>query len=135
MMSTLEANTEEWQKHFTVEENRILYMDDDIVVFPDRRPRASTHLLVVPRHRAIRGVEDLAPSDFLLVQKMARLGAHFANCDTVQMGFHQWPMRSISHLHLHCLVPPFRPAWKKLAYAPPITLVRLTSVLHRLSHS
>mmetsp|Transcript_34423 Transcript_34423/g.84394 ORF Transcript_34423/g.84394 Transcript_34423/m.84394 type:complete len:115 (-) Transcript_34423:10-354(-) len=91
-----------------------IYSDDNVVVFPDREPRAQTHLLVVPR-RHIKGVEDLEGSHQQLVEQMVAVGE---SCLKQQMatgsgqdlvfGFHQFPLRSVEHLHLHCLQPPFR---------------------------
>lgn len=135
-----DADKEElWQTYFDAPPSRLLFSDDDVVAFEDRSPRAAKHILVVPRHRHIRGVEALRPTDRPLLEKMARVGSELTNCDAAGMGFHQWPTRSVAHLHLHCLCPPFLPAWQKIRYTPlfseknPIGFVSLTSVLRRLS--
>ena len=129
---------EVWATHFAVPPSNVLYTDDDVVVFPDRVPRAATHLLLVPRHRFIRGVEDLTAADVPLLLKMARLAAQHTGSPPV-MGFHQWPLRSVPYLHLHCLVPPFKPALQKWRYTEllskrsPFGFISLSSVLSRLS--
>ncbi|PXF44782.1 Bifunctional adenosine 5'-phosphosulfate phosphorylase/adenylylsulfatase HINT4 [Gracilariopsis chorda] len=125
-MSTREAKaTEVWEQYF---ENvpAILYMDDEIVAFPDRDPKASTHVLVVPRRRHIIGVEGLKPSDLPLLDAMGRVGKQLTNCLPSNMGFHQRPFRSVDHLHLHCIVPPFRSPMTKVFF---INLLRRDSNL------
>lgn len=141
MTDSTTSELEVWEQFFTVPQEKILYMDDDIVVFPDRTPRAATHILVVPRRRYIKGVENLLPTDLQLLQTMARIGAQIANCETVHLGFHRWPLRSVNHLHLHCLVPPYKPAWQKFRYSELFGkssifgFISLTSILLRLHRS
>lgn len=128
---------EVWATHFAVPPSNVLYTDDDLVVFPDHVPRAATHLLLVPRYRFIRGVEDLTAADVPLLLKMARLAAQHTASPPI-MGFHQWPLRSVHHLHLHCLVPPFKPARQKWRYTELLPncssfgFISLSSVLSRL---
>ncbi|KAF8412418.1 hypothetical protein HHK36_000382 [Tetracentron sinense] len=33
-----------------------------------------------------------------------------------RLGFHQPPLNSVNHLHLHCLALPFIPKWKHVKY-------------------
>lgn len=133
------SELEQWQKYFVVAPHKIVYQDDDVVVFPDRSPAAMTHLLVVPRHHKIKGVEELDASHVDLVQKMARIGAQLAQSTSQHMGFHQWPLRSVHHLHMHCVVPPFQTAWYKYRYTEfpdgsfQLGFIGVTSVLRRLN--
>lgn len=141
MTAKSECRDEVWKKYFDVPEDRIVFMNDELVAFHDRRPRAATHLLVVPRYRYIKGVETLQTSDKDLLQAMARVGSEIANSDTEHMGFHQWPLRSVNHLHLHCTVPPYKRAWNKFQYSSTgngsshIGYIGVTAVLQRLSSS
>ena len=57
--------------------SKIVYQDDDIVVFEDINPQAPQHVLIVPR-RHITSVSDLTPADgpvlasiFMAAQKVA----------------------------------------------------------------
>lgn len=95
-----------------------MYKDDEIVVFPDRAPRAATHILVVPRHRHIRGVENLEQEDIPLLQHMRQIGQQLSSSPACYTGFHQWPLRSVDHLHLHCIVPPFKYSIYKAMFTP-----------------
>ncbi|EFA77280.1 hypothetical protein PPL_12491 [Heterostelium album PN500] len=99
----------------------IQYQDDDVVVFSDRTPKASTHLLVIPR-RHIKSVKTLKPSDLPTVLKMKDIAQTIANRDfsgsAYRLGFHIPPFYSIPHLHLHLLVEPFTPTRKRFNYTP-----------------
>ena len=58
--------------------SKIVYQDDDVVVFEDINPQAPQHVLIIPR-RHIASVSDLTAADgtvlasiFLAAQKVAR---------------------------------------------------------------
>lgn len=130
---------EEWSKYFEVPDERVIYKDDEIVVFPDRAPRAATHLLVVPRHQYIRGVEMLQQKDIPLLQHMRRIGQQLSSSPACYTGFHQWPLRSVDHLHLHCIVPPFTRRYHKAMFTPvardgdPIGYVSFDAIIKKLN--
>jgi histidine triad (HIT) family protein len=57
--------------------SKIVYQDDDVVVFEDINPEAPQHVLIIPR-RHIASVSDLTPADgpvlasiFMAAQKVA----------------------------------------------------------------
>lgn len=137
-LSPMSTSLEEWQKHFTVSPDKILFQDEEVVAFGDRSPAASVHILIVPRHARLRGVESLTSNELPLLSRMSALGAQLTNCDSLHMGYHQAPLRSVPHLHLHCMVPPFRPRWKKMLYTelcsnPSHGFISHSSITRRLS--
>lgn len=108
-MSTQPPQKEEhWKTFFKVESERIIYKDDQIIAFHDQTPRAAMHILIVPRHAHIRGVESIQPKHHTLLTHMSRIAAELTKPATPILGFHQHPLRSVPHLHLHVLVPPFQ---------------------------
>lgn len=136
---------EPWEEHFAVAPSAVLYKDPDVVIFRDRQPRASVHLLAVPRHRRIRGVESLTPADIPLLHAMSHVAARLAGptATPVHIGFHQWPLRSVHHLHLHYVVPPFTARFQRRRFTelrgsgtpPRVGFISLASVLARLAPS
>lgn len=109
---------ETWTKYFEVPASRVLYTDEQVVAFLDRKPRAEKHVLVVPRHKYIKGVEDLDSSHRALLEHMGQVGSSLTGCQPKYMGFHQFPLRSVNHLHLHCLCEPFVSNKQKLRFTP-----------------
>lgn len=113
---------------------------------PPRSTSSLSHLLIVPRHAPLVGVESLTPSDVPLLDHMAAVGRRLAAEATrpsplpqssggtcggrgqrspsppptptgeVLLGFHRWPLRSVPHLHLHALRRPFHPRWQVARY-------------------
>uniref|UniRef100_F6QNA5 Adenosine 5'-monophosphoramidase HINT3 n=1 Tax=Monodelphis domestica TaxID=13616 RepID=F6QNA5_MONDO len=83
---------------------------EDLVCFPDIRPGAPHHYLVVPK-RHIGNCKILKKEDTSLVEKMITVGKtvlqqkNITNLSDVRMGFHWPPFCSIGHLHLHVLAP------------------------------
>mmetsp|Transcript_5596 Transcript_5596/g.9674 ORF Transcript_5596/g.9674 Transcript_5596/m.9674 type:complete len:159 (+) Transcript_5596:247-723(+) len=99
----------------------IVYEDEEIAAFVDRKPRASVHYLVIPKEHIV-GVETLTEEHGQLLGRMMRVSKEISRDSNshqpARYGFHLRPFRSVSHLHLHCLVPPFR-SWKdNLRYLP-----------------
>ncbi|EJU04776.1 hypothetical protein DACRYDRAFT_114103 [Dacryopinax primogenitus] len=97
---------------------------DDLIVFRDRAPAATEHLLAIPRHH-LASVKALGKDDIQLVrnlqaasvQAFTELGFAPENQKLVlhpSFGFHVPPFNLINHLHLHCFGLPFRPSneWK-----------------------
>ncbi|KZT57631.1 HIT-like protein [Calocera cornea HHB12733] len=90
----------------------IVHENDDLIVFKDRAPAASEHLLVIPRHH-LASVKALRKQDIFLVRNLEAAGAEaltslgFAPSDQ-RFGFHIPPFNSISHLHLHAFGLPYR---------------------------
>ncbi|XP_037796105.1 histidine triad nucleotide-binding protein 3-like [Penaeus monodon] len=92
-----------------VEPNNILHQDDEFVVFPDIRPAAPHHYLIVPRHHYI-DVKNLSADHIPMVEKMVSLSKEVltaqGGCEsTARLGFHWPPFHTVSHLHLHIIAP------------------------------
>ncbi|GMQ04914.1 hypothetical protein CsSME_00050153 [Camellia sinensis var. sinensis] len=84
-------------------------------------PRQNRHYLVVPVEH-IPTVKDLQrrTEDFSLVSHMLNVGQNLLHRDAPQskhrFGFHQPPLNSVNHLHLHCFALPYTPRWKHIKY-------------------
>lgn len=83
----------------------IVYEDDSLMAFEDRKPASLYHFLVIPK-RHIESVRSLERPDVELVQKMESVGhtllSNFGIPLSMQkMGFHIPPFNSVYHLHLH----------------------------------
>lgn len=137
---------EVWRDYFFVTPDRILFQDDEIVVVRDRTPKASEHLLVIPRFEAISGTESLRPSHIPLLAHMLNAGEHVmtlqrhessAANEELVVGFHRKPLRSVDHLHLHVLHPPFTPPKNRYKYWElplflPVAFISLASLVEKL---
>ncbi|XP_022736991.1 bifunctional adenosine 5'-phosphosulfate phosphorylase/adenylylsulfatase HINT4 [Durio zibethinus] len=102
--------------------NTLLHSDDKVVAFQDIKPSALRHYLVIPVSH-IPTVKDLQNrnEDYTLVSHMLNVGQTLLRRDAPQsiqyrFGFHQPPLNSVDHLHLHCLALPFMPRWKQVKY-------------------
>jgi len=56
---------------------KIVHQDGEVVAFEDIEPQAPVHLLVVPR-KHVATLNDLAPEDDALAEKLLRVGAKLA---------------------------------------------------------
>ncbi|XP_039689992.1 bifunctional adenosine 5'-phosphosulfate phosphorylase/adenylylsulfatase HINT4 isoform X2 [Medicago truncatula] len=95
--------------------NTILHSDDKVVAFRDINPSAFRHYLVVPVEH-IPTVKDLQrrTEDYSLVSHMLDVGKMLLVRDAphskqYRFGFHQPPLNSVNHLHLHCMALPYTP--------------------------
>ncbi|XP_063245088.1 adenosine 5'-monophosphoramidase HINT3-like isoform X2 [Bacillus rossius redtenbacheri] len=91
------------------EQSNILYQDEKYVVFPDIKPAAKHHFLIVTREH-IRDVKSLLPDQKSVLEDLVKIGKqilekHGADLRDVRFGFHWPPFHSISHLHLHVISP------------------------------
>ncbi|XP_057977133.1 bifunctional adenosine 5'-phosphosulfate phosphorylase/adenylylsulfatase HINT4 isoform X1 [Malania oleifera] len=100
----------------------LLHSDERVVAFEDINPSAFRHYLVVPVEH-ISTVHDLQrrTEDYSLVSHMLNVGQTLLRrdapqCEKYRFGFHQPPLNSVNHLHLHCLALPFTPRWKHMKY-------------------
>lgn len=111
---------------------KILYEDEDVLVFRDIRPVSAHHTLVIPK-RHIENIHHLSPeseADRALLVHMLEVGKlavkhDFPDLDVdaavassaLSLGFHRWPMLSVHHLHLHCIYPmPCARAWYRILH-------------------
>jgi histidine triad (HIT) family protein len=83
-----------------------VYQDDDLVVFPDIRPKAKVHLLITPKEH-IESFLDLKETHAKLLTKIIKVIQQLVkdkNLETayrvvVNGGIHQ----EVPHLHFHLL--------------------------------
>lgn len=85
------------------------WKDDEYVAFPDIKPAAKHHYLIVTREH-IRDVKVLTAEHKLIVEKLVEIGKKIlaekcADLSDVRFGFHYPPFTSIQHLHLHVISP------------------------------
>ncbi|KAK7081155.1 Histidine triad nucleotide-binding protein 3 [Halocaridina rubra] len=92
-----------------IEPNNIVHQDEDFVVFPDIRPAAPHHYLIVPRHHYL-DVRHLSSQHVPMIEKMVSLSKEVLTTqggspDTARLGFHMPPFITVKHLHLHIIAP------------------------------
>ena len=90
-------------------DTRILFEDDQLVVFKDINPHAPVHDLIVPR-RHIRSINDLTDQDRDIVSRMIMAGRHMArqrgiNASGYKLVYNvEWGGgQRIFHLHMHLI--------------------------------
>ncbi|KAM3687012.1 hypothetical protein ACB098_10G045200 [Castanea mollissima] len=96
----------------------LLHTDEKVIAFQDINPSAVRHYLVIPLEH-IPTVKNLErrTEDYSLVSHMLEVGQTLLRrdapqCTQYRFGFHQPPLNSVNHLHLHCLALPYMPRWK-----------------------
>ncbi|KAK4557855.1 hypothetical protein RGQ29_007564 [Quercus rubra] len=96
----------------------LLHTDEKVIAFQDIYPSAVRHYLVIPLEH-IPSVKNLErrTEDYSLVSHMLEVGQTLLRrdapqCTQYRFGFHQPPLNSVNHLHLHCLALPYVPRWK-----------------------
>ena len=78
---------------------------------------------------AAPAIPSTAPAEAATAEAAAAKAAA-ADC---LFGFHVPPWNSVPHLHMHCLRPPFTPAWERLRFLPGLgTFEEARQLLHRL---
>lgn len=92
------------------EESRIVFEDENTVVFPDIRPATQHHYLIVPKQhygnpKTLHDAEHVRLLENLVAVGKKVLGEHGADTKDVRMGFHWPPFNSVQHLHLHVISP------------------------------
>ncbi|XP_004152404.1 bifunctional adenosine 5'-phosphosulfate phosphorylase/adenylylsulfatase HINT4 isoform X2 [Cucumis sativus] len=109
------------QKAYNSTANSLLHFDERVVAFEDINPSAVRHFLVIPKEHipTVRNLQRRA-EDYSLVSHMLEVGQTLLSQDSPQLkhrfGFHQPPMNSVNHLHLHCFALPYTPRWKFAKY-------------------
>lgn len=90
-------------------EAKIVYEDEEFIAFPDIRPAAEHHYLIIPKTH-FGNPKTLEGRHLSFVQRMNDVAFKILeqkNGDTedVRIGFHWPPFNSIQHLHLHVIFP------------------------------
>ena len=94
--------------------NRVLYEDDQIIIFKDRSPVADIHLQCIPKSH-IKNKNYLTKNELNLLNHMYIAARNFIELNykdrlinnTPIFGFHKPPFYTIGHLHMHCIIPPY----------------------------
>ena len=92
----------------------VIFEDEKIVVFNDKYPMSRFHILVIPKDH-IKNVNSLSNKHLDLLNYMKKNAIEYMlkksndikESDMI-FGFHVTPFNSIEHLHLHCIVPPYK---------------------------
>lgn len=109
------------------DKNEIIFEDDKMILIKDIKPCADVHLLAIPK-RHIKNINYLEKYDISLLEHLENETKGYLDKNYneknikdlryflfiiylfllfFRMGFHVPPFYSITHLHLHCLIPPF----------------------------
>ncbi|PSN57719.1 hypothetical protein C0J52_00325 [Blattella germanica] len=91
------------------EPRNILYKDDNFIAFPNIKPAAKHHYLVVTRNH-IKHVRHLTKEHIPLVEKFMDIGRQIliengGDLSDARIGFHWPPFVSVKHIHLHVISP------------------------------
>jgi len=89
--------------------SKILYQDEEVVVFPDINPKAPTHLLIVPK-RHIPSLAHLSEADLPLVANMVAVANRVAKEGGISERGYRLVINCgaeggqlVPHLHMHLL--------------------------------
>jgi histidine triad (HIT) family protein len=87
---------------------RIVYQDEDVTAFYDRRPQAPTHVLIIPNEH-IESVNRVETADMDLLGKLFVVARQVAAQEGVSNGYRlvvntgSQAGQSVFHLHMHLL--------------------------------
>ena len=96
-----------------------LYEDDKVCMFFNRTQIAYVHMQCIPKIH-IKNINSLTYNHIPLLLYMKEIAIKFLtknyNIESkiIIMGFHIPPFNSVEHLHMHCIIPPFKNCWQKL---------------------
>jgi len=88
--------------------SKIVYQDDDVVVFEDINPQAPQHVLIIPR-RHITSVSDVTAADGLVLASIFMVAQKVASNLNLERGYRVVTNigpdagQSVFHLHFHLL--------------------------------
>ena len=85
----------------------IIYEDDDFIVFPDIRPKATLHLLVIPK-KHIPTLQEAGEHDMELMGKLLLTAQKVGRLKQLkgyklQMNVGREGGQEVDHIHLHLL--------------------------------
>ncbi len=85
---------------------KIVYQDQDVLVFPDIKPLAKTHLLIIPR-RHFKDLNGLTAEDEPLFGKIIRIASSLAAKNKISDGWQLFVRvgrgggQEVPHVHFH----------------------------------
>jgi histidine triad (HIT) family protein len=89
--------------------SKIVYQDEDVVVFPDINPVTPVHLLIVTREH-IQSLATITEDETALVGRMARAAGRVAREQGIAEGGYRFTINSgadagqlVPHLHAHLM--------------------------------
>ena len=89
--------------------SQILYQDEEIVAFPDIRPLAPTHVLIIPK-KHIPSLAHLSEADLPVMGRMVKLANQLAQRGGISQSGYRLVINCggdagqiVPHLHLHLL--------------------------------
>lgn len=119
------------------EPEQLIYHDEAIVAFYDRKKVAACHIQVIP-NRHIPDIFSLTAKDTELVEHMWKTGTKLLHerqpGAVIRVGFHVPPSNSIAHLHMHCIALPIEPAENYL-YSNWLWFMSPQECIHMISDS
>jgi histidine triad (HIT) family protein len=89
-------------------ETDLVYQDDEVVAFPDIKPKAPVHLLIVPK-KHLESLNEVSDQDKELIWKMILVAKKLAKDFGVENGYKlkintgRKSGQEIDHLHMHLL--------------------------------
>ena len=88
----------------------IVYEDEDVLGFKDIAPQAPVHVLFIPKNEHIPTLDDLAPSQAIIIGKLALAAAEYArregfaqNGYRIVMNCREDAGQTVFHIHMHLL--------------------------------
>jgi histidine triad (HIT) family protein len=87
---------------------RIVYQDEDVTAFHDRKPQAPTHILIIPNEH-IESVNQIEPANAGLLGKLFVVARRVAEQEGATSGYRlvvntgSRAGQSVFHLHMHLL--------------------------------
>ena len=94
---------------------KVVLENETLVLFEDIKPMAKHHFLCIPKEHII-DINSLTKKDIPMLEQMKEMATNYLletfkdeglKKETIIFGFHIPPFNSISHLHMHCVVPPY----------------------------
>jgi histidine triad (HIT) family protein len=89
--------------------SQILYQDEEIIAFPDIKPLAPTHVLIIPK-RHIPSLVDLTEADLPVIGHMVNVANQLAKREGISQNGYRLAINCgedagqiVPHLHLHLL--------------------------------
>lgn len=88
----------------------VLLDDGELMAFPDIRPKAPVHILIIPKDHVLRSVADMAPGQEALLGRMMATAKRLAEekgiaTDGYRLVFNvrHHGGQEVDHIHLHLL--------------------------------